>query len=71
MTDEDWQDLHELNLLSAVRCTRRLLPRMRKQEWARVVMVASGAARYPNAAPIDYGPTKAAMISIAKSLSPK
>ena len=71
MTDEDWQDLHELNLLSAVRCTRRLLPKMRKQQWGRVIMVASGAAKYPNAALIDYGATKAAMISISKSLAKK
>jgi 3-oxoacyl-[acyl-carrier protein] reductase len=71
MTDEDWADLHELNLLSAVRCTRRLLPAMRKQKWGRVVMIASGAAKYPNAALIDYGTTKAAMISLSKSLSKK
>ena len=71
MTDEDWQELHELNLLSAVRCTRRFLPHMRKQKWGRVVMIASGAAKYPNAALIDYGATKAAMISISKSLSRK
>ena len=71
MTDEDWQSLHELNLLSAVRCTRRFLPHMRKQGWGRVIMVASGAAKYPNAALIDYGATKAAMISISKSLSRK
>ena len=71
MSDEDWQDLHELNILSAVRCTRRLLPNMRKQKWGRVVMIASGAAKYPNAALIDYGATKAAMISISKSLSKK
>lgn len=71
MTDEDWQELHELNLLSAVRCTRRCLPKMRKQKWGRVVMIASGAAKYPNAALIDYGATKAAMISMAKSLSRK
>ncbi|MBO6556328.1 MAG: SDR family oxidoreductase [Pseudomonadales bacterium] len=71
MTDDDWQELHELNLLSAVRCTRRFLPHMRKQKWGRVVMIASGAAKYPNAALIDYGATKAAMISISKSLSKK
>ena len=34
-------------------------------------MIASGAAKYPNAALIDYGATKAAMISISKSLSKK
>src|SRR5215469_12336333 len=29
MSDEDWASLFELNLMSAVRCTRRLLPAMR------------------------------------------
>ena len=47
MTDEDWQQLHELNLLSAVRCTRHCLPAMRKQHWGRVVMVATAGALYP------------------------
>ena len=32
MSDEEWEELHELNILSAVRCTRRLLPNMRKQK---------------------------------------
>lgn len=71
MQDEDWEALHQLNVMSAVRCTRRLLPHMRKQKWGRVVMIASGAAKYPNAALIDYGATKAAMISISKSLAKK
>ena len=71
MTDEDWQELHELNLLSAVRCTRAFLPAMRKNKWGRVVMISSSAGKYPNAALIDYGATKAAMISISKSLARK
>ena len=34
-------------------------------------MVSSSAGKYPNAALIDYGATKAAMISISKSLAKK
>ena len=71
MKDEDWQELHELNLLSAVRCTRSFLPHMRESKWGRVVMISSSAGKYPNAALIDYGATKAAMISISKSLAKK
>lgn len=71
MTDEDWRSLHELNLLSAVRCTRAFLPHMREQKWGRVIMVSSSAGKYPNAALVDYGATKAAMISISKSLAKK
>jgi 3-oxoacyl-[acyl-carrier protein] reductase len=71
MTDEEWQELHELNLLSAVRCTRSFLPAMRENKWGRVVMISSSAGKYPNASLIDYGATKAAMISISKSLAKK
>jgi len=34
-------------------------------------MIASSAAKYPNAALIDYGATKAALISMSKSLARK
>ena len=71
MTDEDWEQLHQLNLMSAVRCTRRCLPAMRKQRWGRVVMIATSGAVYPNAALIDYAATKAAMIATAKALAGK
>ncbi|MCC6436306.1 MAG: SDR family oxidoreductase [Acidimicrobiales bacterium] len=71
MSDEDWEHLHQLNLMSAVRCTRRCLPAMRKQRWGRVIMVATGGAIYPNAALIDYAATKAAMIATGKALAGK
>ncbi len=71
MSDDDWFSLFELNLMSAVRCTRRLLPGMRERKWGRVVMVSSGAGFYPNAALIDYGASKAAMIAMGKALARK
>ncbi|MCP3990534.1 MAG: SDR family oxidoreductase [Actinomycetia bacterium] len=71
MTDDDWRDLFELNLLSAVRCTRHCLPHMRKAKWGRVVMVASNAAMYPGAALIDYAASKAAMVATGKALAGK
>ena len=71
MSDEDWADLFELNLMSAVRCTRHCLPAMRAGKWGRVVMVASGAAFYPGAALIDYAASKAAMIATGKALAGK
>lgn len=71
MTDEEWTELHELNLMSAVRCTRHFLPDMRNQKWGRVIMIASGAAKYPGAALVDYAATKAAMIATGKALAGK
>ena len=71
MSDDDWVDLHQLNLMSAVRCTRYCLPHMRRQKWGRIIMIATGAAFSPNAALIDYAATKAAMVATAKALAGK
>ena len=71
MSDDDWFALFELNLMSAVRATRHVLPAMRQRRWGRVVMVATGAAKYPNAPLIDYSATKAAMVAVGKALATK
>jgi 3-oxoacyl-[acyl-carrier protein] reductase len=71
MSDDDWNDLFNLNVLSAVRCTRRFLPAMRDAQFGRVVMVSSVAARQPSAALIDYGATKAALGAVTKALARK
>lgn len=71
MEDADWESLFQLNLMSAVRCTRHVLPHMREQAWGRIVMISTIGALYPSAALIDYAATKAAMISTAKALANK
>jgi 3-oxoacyl-[acyl-carrier protein] reductase len=71
MDDADWEQLFQLNMMSAVRCTRYVLPRMRAQQWGRIVMISTVGALYPSAALIDYAATKSAMISTAKALAGK
>lgn len=71
MSDADWTEVFELNLMAAVRCTQTLLPNMRKQGWGRVVMVASSGAKYPTAALVDYSASKAALVAVGKALARK
>jgi 3-oxoacyl-[acyl-carrier protein] reductase len=71
MTDDDWTELFELNVMSAVRLTRRFLPAMRKAGWGRVVMINTAAAKYPGAALVDYAATKAALAAATKALARK
>lgn len=71
MKDEEWEELFRLNLLSAVRCTRRFLPGMRERHWGRIVMVGTVASKYPNAALVDYAASKAALAATAKALARK
>lgn len=69
MTDSDWLGLLELNLMAAVRCTRAVLPGMRKRGWGRIVMVSSLAAKHPDAVLVDYAAAKAALVATAKALA--
>jgi 3-oxoacyl-[acyl-carrier protein] reductase len=71
MSDDEWNELFGLNVLSAVHCTRRFLPAMRSAGFGRVVMISSVAARQPSAALIDYGATKAALGAVTKALARK
>lgn len=67
ITDDLWQSTLELNLLSAVRVTRALVPRM--PAGAAVVVVASENAKLADPLVMDYSAAKAALLSFAKSLS--
>ena len=71
MSDDDWMSLFELNVMSAVRLTRRFLPSMRAQQWGRVVMMNTAAAKYPGAAIVDYAATKGALAVATKALARK
>jgi 3-oxoacyl-[acyl-carrier protein] reductase len=71
MSADDWQTGLTTNLLVALRCTQLVLPGMRKKKWGRVIMVSSGAAKYPSAPLIDYAAAKAALLAATKSLARK
>ncbi|MGW5354759.1 SDR family NAD(P)-dependent oxidoreductase [Streptomyces sp. NPDC004031] len=69
VTDEDWQRSLDLNLLSAVRVTRAVLPAMLRAGDGAVVTVASVNARLPDPLVIDYSAGKAALAAFSKALS--
>lgn len=68
-SDEDWAFSMDVNLLSAVRFTREVVPIMRSQHRGAIVNVASIAANRGTPIFIDYSATKAAMKSYSKSMS--
>jgi len=69
ITDMQWESCFQINLMSAVRVTRHVLPHLRQKETASIVMNASDLARQPETAPADYGAMKAAMLSLTKCLA--
>ncbi len=47
LNDNDWQQAHELTLMSFVRSTREVLPMMIKQKWGRIITIVSVVAKQP------------------------
>ena len=67
--DDDWRDMLEFNLLSAVRACRAAIPAMLERGGGAIVNISSVHGRQPSAVNVDYGAAKAAMINLTKALS--
>jgi len=71
LTDDDWHATMELNFMSYVRVTRACLPALRETPGAAIVNNASDLARQPEALPVDYAASKAAVLALTKGLARK
>ncbi len=67
--DDDWLDMFEFNLLSAVRACRAALPLMVERGAGAIVNVSSVHGRQPSGVNVDYGAAKAALINLTKALA--
>jgi 3-oxoacyl-[acyl-carrier protein] reductase len=70
LSDEEWMEVLDLNLLSAVRLSRAVLPHMREQRWgSHYQNVASESGVQPDPFMPHYNASKAALINLTKSLA--
>lgn len=68
VTDADWQETLEINLLSAVRATRAALDTLLERKGV-VINVSSIRAREPQPSVVDYAAAKAALTTFSKTLA--
>src|SRR3984885_12306152 len=69
LTDGDWRDLFEINVMSGVRMTRHYLPAMLKRGWGRGGFISSGSGLAIPKEMIDYGMTKTAQLAISRGVA--
>ncbi len=69
LSDDDWHRTFDINFLSYVRTIRAILPALRSRPGACIVNNASDLARQPEANPLDYAVSKAAILSLTKALA--
>ena len=67
--DEEWLRYFQVNIMSSVRLSRALMPSMLKNNWGRIINVASEAAIKPLPQMIHYSMTKTALVSLARGMA--
>ena len=66
LTDRQWDDMWQLNVMSYVRCIRAVLPAMRDAGAGVIVNVSSTAGKRPSTGMPNYSVTKAAVLSLSR-----
>jgi 3-oxoacyl-[acyl-carrier protein] reductase len=66
LTDEQWDEMWQLNVMSFVRAIRAVLPSMRGRGSGVIVNVSSTAAKRPSTGMPNYSVTKAAVLSLSR-----
>ena len=69
LTDDDWLNLFNFNVMSGVRLTRQYLPGMVDHGWGRVVFISSESGLHIPKDMIDYGMTKTAQLAISRGVA--
>jgi 3-oxoacyl-[acyl-carrier protein] reductase len=66
LSDEDWNEMWQLNVMSFVRAIRAVLPGMRTRGSGRIVNVSSSAGKRPSGSMPNYSVAKAAVLSLSR-----
>jgi 3-oxoacyl-[acyl-carrier protein] reductase len=66
LSDEQWDEMWQLNVMSAMRTMRAALPTMLERGSGSIVNVSSTAAKRPSTGMPNYSVTKAALLSLSR-----
>ena len=66
LSDEQWDEMWQLNVMSFARAIRAVLPGMRERGRGVIVNVASTSGKRPSASMPNYSVTKAAVLSLSR-----
>ncbi|WP_110656671.1 SDR family NAD(P)-dependent oxidoreductase [Salinicola halimionae] len=69
ISDEEWQQFFDVNVMSAVRLSRHYAQGMKQRDWGRIQFLSSESALNIPAEMVHYGMTKSAVQSISRGLA--
>ncbi|MBB1593618.1 SDR family NAD(P)-dependent oxidoreductase [Achromobacter sp. UMC46] len=69
ITDDDWQQMLDTNVMSGIRLSRYYLPRMMAADWGRIIFISSESGVQIPAEMIHYGVSKTALLGVSRGLA--
>ncbi|WP_098456381.1 3-oxoacyl-ACP reductase FabG [Sanguibacter antarcticus] len=69
MTDDEFENVIDVNLTGTFRCVRRASKGMIKNRSGRIVLISSVVGLYGGAGQVNYAASKAALIGMARSIT--
>ncbi|MDF2830401.1 MAG: Short-chain dehydrogenase/reductase [Mycobacterium sp.] len=69
ITDEQWRNYFDVNVLAAVRLIRTYLPGMVERGWGRAIQIASDSAVVIPEEMIHYGVSKTALLAVSRGFA--
>jgi len=69
MSDEEWQNVIDVNLTSTMRLCRGVMRPMMKARWGRIVNIGSIVGTTGNPGQVNYAASKAGMVGMTKSIA--
>ena len=67
LTDAEWQEQWEVNVMGPMRLMRAFAPAMAQRGWGRIVNVSSSSGKRPSGTNAAYSVGKAAMLSLSRA----
>ena len=69
MTDDNWDDVLDVNLTGAFHTIRRAIPKMMRSRFGRIVNVSSVGAHIGGAGQANYAAAKAGLLGLTRSVA--
>lgn len=69
LSDDDWNDVINVNLTSTMRLCRGVMRPMMKARWGRIINIGSIVGSTGNPGQVNYAASKAGMVGLTKSIA--
>lgn len=69
ITDEQWEEVFRVNVMSGIRLSRALVAGMKQRDWGRIVFISSESALNIPEEMVHYGMSKTAQLAVSRGLA--